>query len=445
MNRDLTLGKPSHALVRYSLPLLGSIVFQQLYNLADSFVAGRFLGDAALAAVGNAYEVTLIYLAFAFGCNVGCNVVLSLLFGAKEYGELRTAVSTTFIASGILCLVLMGAGFLLTPALLTAIHTPAELMPATLSYLNIYTGGLLFLFFYNIATGIFSAMGDSRTPFLFLMVSSLMNIAVDILFVTAGGMGVEGVAWATFLCQGVSCVCALLALSRRLHKLPQAPHKRFSFLLLEKIGMIAVPSILQQSFISVGNILIQGTVNTFGTATIAGYAAAVKVNNFATTAMNTLANAMSTYTAQNLGAGKKERIRSGNHAGLAIGLVLSVSMSLVFTLLRGPLVGAFLENPIGATLAEGMQFLLIVAPCYPLLALKLVCDGILRGAGVMRYFMISTFTDLFLRVVLARVFSGLWGSVGIWMAWPVGWVISTALSAIFYYSGVWNRRSFGAK
>ena len=120
-------------------------------------------------------------------------------------------------------------------------------------------------------------------------------------------------------------------------------------------------------------------------------------------------------------------------------------MSLVFTLLRGPLVGAFLENPIGATLAEGMQFLLIVAPCYPLLALKLVCDGILRGAGVMRYFMISTFTDLFLRVVLARVFSGLWGSVGIWMAWPVGWVISTALSAIFYYSGVWNRRSFGAK
>lgn len=445
MNRDLTLGKPSHALVHYSLPLLGSIVFQQLYNLADSFVAGRFLGDAALAAVGNAYEVTLIYLAFAFGCNVGCNVVLSLLFGAKEYGELRTAVSTTFIASGILCLVLMGAGFLLTPALLTAIHTPVELMPATLSYLNIYTGGLLFLFFYNIATGIFSAMGDSRTPFLFLMFSSLTNIAVDILFVTVGGMGVEGVAWATFLCQGVSCVCALLALSRRLHKLPQAPHKRFSFLLLEKIGMIAVPSILQQSFISVGNILIQGTVNTFGTATIAGYAAAVKVNNFATTAMNTLANAMSTYTAQNLGAGKKERIRSGNHAGLAIGLVLSVSMSLVFTLLRGPLVGAFLENPIGATLAEGMQFLLIVAPCYPLLALKLVCDGILRGAGVMRYFMISTFTDLFLRVVLARVFSGLWGSVGIWMAWPVGWVISTALSAIFYYSGVWNRRSFGAK
>ena len=211
MNRDLTVGKPSQVLVRFSLPLLGSIVFQQLYNLADSFVAGKFLGDAALAAVGNAYEVTLIYLAFAFGCNVGCNVVLSLLFGAKEYGDLRTAVNTTFIASGVLCLILMALGFAFTPALLTAINTPPELMADTETYLYIYTGGLLFLFFYNIATGIFSAMGDSRTPFLFLMVSSLSNIGVDILFVTAGGMGVDGVAWATFLCQGISCLCAMAA------------------------------------------------------------------------------------------------------------------------------------------------------------------------------------------------------------------------------------------
>ena len=145
MNRDLTVGKPSQVLVRFSLPLLGSIVFQQLYNLADSFVAGKFLGDAALAAVGNAYEVTLIYLAFAFGCNVGCNVVLSLLFGAKEYGDLRTAVNTTFIASGVLCLILMALGFAFTPALLTAINTPPELMADTETYLYIYTGGLLFL------------------------------------------------------------------------------------------------------------------------------------------------------------------------------------------------------------------------------------------------------------------------------------------------------------
>lgn len=440
MNRDLTVGKPSQVLVRFSLPLLGSIVFQQLYNLADSFVAGKFLGDAALAAVGNAYEVTLIYLAFAFGCNVGCNVVLSLLFGAKEYGDLRTAVNTTFIASGVLCLILMALGFAFTPALLTAINTPPELMADTETYLYIYTGGLLFLFFYNIATGIFSAMGDSRTPFLFLMVSSLSNIGVDILFVTAGGMGVDGVAWATFLCQGVSCLCAMAAVLLRLKKLPHAPHKLFSFRLLEKISLIAIPSILQQSFVSVGNIFIQGIVNTFGTTTIAGYAAAVKVNNFAVTSLNTLGNAMSTYTAQNIGAGKIPRVKAGGRAGMAIGLSISAALAVLYALLRSLLVGAFLENPVGTTLEEGMRFLLIVSPFFPILAIKLVSDGVLRGAGVMRYFMISTFTDLVLRVVLAKAFSDLMSSsTGIWLAWPVGWIVATAISATFYLRGVWDK------
>ena len=440
VNRDLTVGKPSQVLVRFSLPLLGSIVFQQLYNLAGSFVAGKFLGDAALAAVGNAYEVTLIYLAFAFGCNVGCNVVLSLLFGAREYGDLRTAVNTTFIASGVLCLTLMLLGFLLTPTLLVAINTPPELMADTETYLYIYTGGLLFLFFYNIATGIFSAMGDSRTPFLFLMVSSLSNIGVDILFVTVGGMGVDGVAWATFLCQGISCLCAMAAVMRRLKRLPHSPHKLFSFHLLEKIGLIAIPSILQQSFVSVGNIFVQGIVNSFGTTTIAAYAAAVKVNNFAVTSLNTLGNAMSTYTAQNIGAGKTQRVKDGGRAGMAIGLSISAALAVLYVLLRSVLVGVFLEVPAGATLEEGMRFLLIVSPFFPVLAIKLVSDGVLRGAGVMRYFMISTFTDLVLRVVLAKIFSDAMGSsTGIWLAWPVGWIVATVISSTFYFKGVWNR------
>ena len=445
MNRDLTVGTPGKVLLRFSLPLLGSMIFQQLYNLADSFVAGKFLGDAALAAVGNAYEVTLIYLAFAFGCNVGSNVVLSLLFGAKEYGDMRTAVNTTILASGALCLVLMGVGWACTPALLTAIQTPPELMADTETYLRIYTAGLLFLFFYNIATGIFSAMGDSRTPFLFLMFSSLSNIVVDILFVTVGGMGVEGVAWATFLCQGISCVCALVAVWRRLRKLPPAPHRIFSLPMLEKLALIAVPSILQQSFVSVGNIFIQGIVNSFGTSTIAGYAAAIKVNNFAVTSLNTLGNAMSTYTAQNLGAGQHNRVKAGGRAGLCIGLTFAAVLAVLFTVFRQGLVGAFLEQPQGPTLAEGMRFLLIVSPFFPVLALKLVSDGVLRGAGVMRYFMISTLIDLVLRVVLAQVFSSMLGSVGIWLAWPVGWAIATAISATFYFRGVWDPQKRGAK
>ncbi|MEG1013732.1 MAG: MATE family efflux transporter, partial [Clostridia bacterium] len=209
MANDLTMGKPNRVLWAYSLPLFGSVVFQQLYNIADSVVAGRFIGENALAAVGNSYEVTLVYLAFAVGLNIGVSVVAARLFGAKRIGQLKTAVNTAFWLSLAVCLVLMLFGFFGSAALLELIQTPEEIMGDTLLYLNIYTAGLPFLFLYNISTGIFASLGDSKTPFVFLAISSVSNILLDILFVTAFHMGVAGVAWATFLCQGVSCVLAV--------------------------------------------------------------------------------------------------------------------------------------------------------------------------------------------------------------------------------------------
>ena len=288
MNKDLTVGDPRTALWKFSLPLFGSIIFQQLYNIADSLVAGKFVGEDALAAVGNAYEVTLVFLAFAFGCNIGCSVVVSRLFGAKNWGRMKTAVSTTFLATLVLCAVLMLLGFLLTPTLLRAIQTPDNIFDDCVLYLNIYIGGLIFLFFYNIATGIFSAMGDSRTPFLFLAASSTANIFLDVVFVKCLGMEVDGVAWATFLCQGVSCVLALLALLRRLKTIPaEGPHQWFSGAILGEIAVVAVPSILQQSFISVGNIVLQSIINGYGSSVIAGYSAAIKLNNMVVTSFTT--------------------------------------------------------------------------------------------------------------------------------------------------------------
>ena len=210
MNKDLTVGKPSTVLWKFCIPLLGSVVFQQLYNIADSLVAGRYVGEDALAAVGNSYEITLIYLAFAFGCNMGCSVTVSQFFGAKNYRDMKTAVYTTFIFTAILCGVLMLVGFIFGGELLKLINTPTDIFDDSKLYLDIYTGGLLFLFFYNIATGIFSALGDSKTPFIFLAISSVANVAVDILFVKEFNMDVAGVAWATFICQGVSCVASVI-------------------------------------------------------------------------------------------------------------------------------------------------------------------------------------------------------------------------------------------
>ena len=441
MNKDLTVGKPSSVLWRFCLPLFGSIIFQQLYNLADSFVAGRFVGENALAAVGNSYEITLIFIAFAFGCNIGCSVIVSQLFGAKRMADLKTAVYTTLIASGVVCLVLMGVGTLFCTNLLRMINTPEDILPDSKLYLDIYILGLPFVFYYNVATGIFSALGDSKTPFYFLAASSLSNIAVDILFVTAFRMGVAGVAWATFLCQGVSCILAVVVVFRRFRTIQtEETPKIFSWFLFKKIAVVAVPSILQQSFISIGNILIQGVINTFGSGVIAGYSAAVKLNNLVITSFTTLGNGISNYTAQNMGAEKLERVRQGFRAGLKLVWMLSVPLVALYLLCSSTVLRLFLDNPTGQAMQVGIQFLRILSPFYFIISAKLVSDGILRGAGLMKQFMAATFTDLILRVALAFLLSGPFGTVGIWSAWPIGWTVAMVLSILFYVKGPWKRK-----
>ena len=441
MNKDLTVGKPSSVLWRFCLPLFGSIIFQQLYNLADSFVAGRCVGENALAAVGNSYEITLIFIAFAFGCNIGCSVIVSQLFGAKRMADLKTAVYTTLIASGVVCLVLMGVGTLFCTNLLRMINTPEDILPDSKLYLDIYILGLPFVFYYNVATGIFSALGDSKTPFYFLAASSLSNIAVDILFVTAFQMGVAGVAWATFLCQGVSCILAVVVVFRRFRTIQtEETPKIFSWFLFKKIAVVAVPSILQQSFISIGNILIQGVINTFGSGVIAGYSAAVKLNNLVITSFTTLGNGISNYTAQNMGAEKPERVRQGFRAGLKLVWMLSVPLVALYLLCSSTVLRLFLDNPTGQAMQVGVQFLRILSPFYFVISAKLVSDGILRGAGLMKQFMAATFTDLVLRVALAFLLSGPFGTVGIWSAWPIGWTVAMVLSILFYVKGPWNRK-----
>lgn len=441
MNQDLTVGKPSRVLWRFCLPLFGSIVFQQLYNIADSWVAGKFIGQNALAAVGNSYEITLIFIAFAFGCNIGCSVLVSRLFGAKEYDRVRSAVFTAMTSSGIVCAVLMLIGLLGCDGLLRLIRTPEELMVDSALYLDIYIWGLPFVFFYNLATGIFSALGDSKTPFLFLAVSSLSNIGLDILFVTAFSMGVAGVAWATFLCQGVSCILAVTFVLRRLKRLPEKRGKTgFSSELLRQFVAIAIPSVLQQSFISIGNILIQSVINGFGADVMAGYSAAVKLNNLVVTSFTTLGNGVSNYTAQNLGAQKLDRIREGFRAGRRLVWVLCAPLVLLYFFCGRGLMGFFVDDPTPTALHSGIVFLRILAPFYFVVSTKLVTDGVLRGAGRMREFMAATFTDLILRVALAFVLSTTaLGSTGIWCAWPVGWSVATVISLCCYRRGSWNR------
>ena len=441
MIKDLTEGEPRKILWQFTLPMFVSVIFQQLYNIADSIIVGNYArhGEDALAAVGASYPITMIFMAIALGCNVGCSVIISQLFGAKRYREMKTAVNTTLLASAVLSVILTAFGLIFSPLMLTALQTPDNIFLDAGVYLKIYIGGFLFLFLYNVTTGIFTSLGDSKTPLYFLIGSSLSNIALDWVFVAVCHWDVAGVAWATFICQGIACVLAMFTLLKRLKTVVcEGKPELFSFPMLIRIGRIAIPSVLQQSFVSVGNIFIQRLINGYGSSVIAGYSAAIKINTFAITCFGTLGNAISNFTAQNIGAGKEKRVKQGFVTGLTMGFLIGLPFFLMCFFRSTALIRLFMDGESAEALNTGVQFLRIVAPFYFVVSMKLVADGVLRGSGIMVYFMISTFADLILRVVLGYVLAIPFDTTGIWMSWPVGWTIGTGLSLMFYVQGRWR-------
>lgn len=443
MITNMTEGSPHRILWKFSIPMLISVVFQQLYNIVDSIIAGSYVGTDALAAIGASYPITMIFMAVATGCNIGCSVVVSRLFGGNENGKMKTAVSTAIISVSILSITLTIIGILTSPPMLILLNTPNDILSASTLYLNIYIGGLFFLFLYNICNGIFTALGDSRTPLYFLIFSSVGNIVLDLVFVRVFNWGVAGVAWATFVAQGLSSILSIVTLLFRLKKIVTTEkYKHFSVVMLGKLGKVAVPSILQQSFISVGNLFIQGLINSYGSAAIAGYSAAVKINTFAITCFSTLSNGLSAFVSQNIGARKYQRIKKGYHAGLIMASIVAVIFTVIYFIYSKQIIELFLEKQDinQNVLSIGQSFLRIVTPFYVMICIKIMTDGIFRGAGSMGTFMIVTFADLIMRVVLAFVLSPILGVDGIWWSWPIGWAVATVLSVIFYFWGGWKKK-----
>lgn len=439
MITDLTTGKTQKVLWKFTLPMLLSVMFQQLYSIADSIVAGQFAGVDALAAVGASYPVTMIFMAIANGSNIGCSVVISQLFGGKRMTHMKTAVSTSIISSSVLAAILTAAGLFTSNLFLRIMDTPENIMADSATYLNIYIYGLIFLFLYNICTAVFTALGDSKTPLYFLIFSSVGNIVLDILFVSAFKMGVAGVAWATFIAQGISSILAFIALILRLKKMESEKPKIFSFKMLGRISKVAVPSILQQSFVSVGNVFIQGLINSFGSVVVAGFAAAMKLNTFTITTLVTLGNSLSSYTAQNMGAHNTERVKAGFKSGIKMALLVALPFFIAFCIFPKYMMMIFVSGDNADVITAGVQFLRIVSPFYFLITAKLIIDGILRGSGAMVSFMISTFADLILRVAFAFILTPYLAQYGIWWSWPIGWVTASFISIAFYCSGIWKK------
>lgn len=435
---DLTRGSVWGTLLKYSLPLFGSAMVQQIYSLVDLLVVGNYAADGALSvdAVGNATNVINILLAFALGANGGCSVVIARHFGAKNNRKVRETVNTSLISFAVLCGAIMAVGLGFGKQLLYLLSVHGSYFDSCLKYLYIYTASMPFVFLYNLGCGICSALGDSKTPFVFLVISSVLNVALDFLFVCAFHLDVAGAAWATFISQALSSVLTVIVLVRKLRSVrSEEKPKKFDKTLLKELTVASVPLILQQSFVSVGNFFVSRKINNISEDATTGFITAFKLIGMSNMGVVSMTNGLANFASQNKAAGEYERIRRGFWAVLTFALVTSLVFLVLFVSMPQPLTRLFVrkEKLTGDAMAYSVRFLTTVSCFLPVVCLKIVADGTVRGCGGNIGFAVSTFTDLILRVVLVYVFVDAdFGFSGVCWAWIIGWSLSTVLAVIFY-------------
>lgn len=421
---DLTTGKPAQVIWTFSLPLLLSMALQQIYNIADSVIVGQFTGPDGLAAVGAAYPITLIFIAIATGSSMGCSVVIGQLFGAKQFGRLKTSIFTAIFSMLFLGVALSLAGALGAGTILRLLDTPVNVLKQAAAYLAIYSVGVIANFVYNIANAVYTGLGDSRRPMYFLLLSSVLNIILDLLAVAVWHYGVAGAAWATTISQFVSAILATSILIARVRKLDcdgNAP--LFSRLQLKEMCRIAIPSIIQQCCVAISSALIQRVVNSFGSTVMAGYEASAKVFNFFYMCINTLGTALSSFTAQNYGARKPRRIREGFKYSSLICFAFAVLIVAILQIFPANLIGLFVDAGENAGVIEvGVKYMRIVSPVQLLVCFVVTTGGLLRGIGRIRDFLVVTLLDFFIRITMSYIFCLVvhTGYTGLFWAWYFG-------------------------
>lgn len=445
--QNMITGNPTSTLVLFALPMIIGNLFQQIYNIVDSVVVGRYIGSEALAAVGASSSITFLFVAIATGISIGSSVVISQLFGARQMTEMKTSIYTAIISILGIALISTIVGLVAHRLILQWMNTPVEVFEDAATYLKIYFMGLLFLFLYNISNSVFNALGESKIPLLFLMLSSVINIVLDLAFVISLKMGVAGVAWATLISQVIAGILCFVVLMHRLRKVQTENRASlFDLTALKRMCRIALPSTIQQSIVSVGIVCVQSLVNTFGPAVMAGYTAATKIDNIAINPMVNIGNAVSTFTAQNIGAGKPERVKKGYRAGVLMNLVIC-SMLIVLLLLAGEqAIGAFLDTAAPKEALEfGISYLRLVGMFYFVMGFMNVTNGVLRGAGDITVFMVSTLANFFSRVTFAYILAGFIGSEAIMWSIPIGWFIGLSIAYVRYRTGKWKTKSLVKK
>ena len=438
--KDLTTGNEGKLILQFATPMLIGNIFQQLFSVVDSIVVGNFVGKEALAAIGASFPVIFVMVSMIIGLVMGTTVIISQYFGAKDMVKVKKAIDTMYIYSTIAGAIMTVVGLLISEPLLRMLGLPEDIMPKAVLYLRIYLSGMIIFFGYNGTSAVLRGLGDSKTPLYFLIIATIANIILDLLFVAVFRWGVSGAAYATLIANSLAFGLAIYWLNKT-HKIIRIAIRGLHFdrEIFRQSVHIGLPTGIQQTLVAMGGLALLGIVNQFGTDVIAGFSVASRLDMLATVPAMSFSMALSTFVGQNIGANKPERIKTGLIATMKMAGIVTIVTTLAIILTSNFLMGLFTQDV--AVIKAGGQYLTIVSSFYLLFSLMFIYNGALRGAGDTLVPMFISLLSLWLiRIPLAWILSAKMGVTGIWWAIPAGWVIGLALSYFYYRTGNWKRK-----
>lgn len=436
--KDFTAGNEAKLILRFSVPLVIGNIFQNLYNIVDSIIVGNYLGKEALGAVGASFPIIFTLVSMVIGVGSGASTVVSQYFGARQMDHVRRTIDTIFIFFLASSIVVTAVGIGLSRRLFQLINLPEEIIPQAVTYLNIYMAGMFFFFGFAGITSILRGLGDSKTPLYFMVIATISNVLLDLLFVLGFNMGIEGVGYATLISHAGAFLTAAWYLNRK-HPVIKLSIRKYTFsrTIFKSCVRIGLPTGFQQSFVAFGMIAIMSIVNGFGTNAVAAYTAAMRIDSFVKMPAITFSSALSTFVGQNLGAFKEGRAKKGLQATLLFSLGYCLFISILIIILGRYIMELFTPDP--DVVAIGQDYLVIVSSFYLLFAVMFTFTGFLRGAGATLIPMVTTFTALYIfRIPIAYFLSAKIGVNGIWWAEPTAWLAGTIILIVYFYSGKWK-------
>jgi putative MATE family efflux protein len=441
--KDLTSGNETKLILRFATPMLLGNLFQQLYNIVDSVVVGKFIGTEALAAVGSSFPIVFSLISLIIGVASGGTIIIAQYFGARNFERVKASIGTLYIFLFWASISVTIIGIIFSGTIFRLIQLPPEIIPQAKTYLNIYFLGMIGFFGFNATSAILRGLGDSKTPLYFLMLSTLFNIGFDLLFVIVFKWGIAGAAVATVISQGGAFVTAVVYLNRT-HEVIQISWREFNFDndIFRKTLRIGLPTGLQHTFVSLGMTVVQVIVNRFGTNVIAAYAAATRLDSLATLPAMNFGMALSTFVGQNIGAGKTERIKSGLKSTLMMSSVVCLVVSSIMIFFGRYLIQLFVKSSETEVILVGSEYLVIVGSFYIVFSAMFTINGVMRGAGDTLIPMFITFFSLWMvRIPVAYILSGRIGESGIWWAIPIAWITGVIFAYLYYRTGKWKAKA----